>query len=67
MMLRDVMAWLFPNGVGTRALLACIVVTAAVLVIEPAGLKELALLALGFYFGNRTSAVANGNGGNVHG
>lgn len=50
--------WLFPNGIGTRAILAFIVVGAAVAVLAPDALKDLTFLVVGFYFGSR----ANGNG-----
>jgi hypothetical protein len=50
--------WLFPNGIGTRAILAFVVVGAAVFVVEAPGLKELALLAMGYYFGSRDGSAA---------
>jgi hypothetical protein len=57
----SLLRWAFPNGIGTRAILAFLVVGAAIAVVDPPGLKELALLAMGYYFGSRdgsTSKVA---------
>jgi hypothetical protein len=49
--------FLFPNGIGTRAILAFVVVGTAVALISPEKLYELALLAMGYYFGSRDSAT----------
>lgn len=60
---------LFPHGIGTRAILAFMIVGFMMYSADAATTKELALLALGFYFldrgrtnGNNTNGVVtNGN------
>lgn len=61
------MAKLFPHGLGTRAVLALVVVMGAVGLMIAARevelLSDMALVVLGWYFIQRhTAAAVNGNG-----
>lgn len=54
---------LFPHGIGTRAILAFMIVGFTMYSADAATTKELALLAVGFYFldrGRTNSSVTNG-------
>jgi hypothetical protein len=49
-LVKDFMVWLFPNGVGTRAVIAFIIIGVGITQLDGAGIKEVILLVLGFYF-----------------
>ncbi len=61
-LVRDFMRWLFPNGMGTRAALAFIIVGVAVTQLTAGDAKEALLIVLAFYFMDKANGNANGGG-----
>lgn len=62
--MKTFLLWLFPNGIGTRAVLSFIVVGAAVIQLTAGEAKEALFLVLAFYFMDKRNNGALPQGGN---